>query len=99
VDASRFGLTLRVKRFGNKFAVGFFEENLDPTFRFLKLLLAFAGEGHAFFKKLHGIIERKLRALQPTHHFFQACERAFEVRFFGWFGFLGNRGIHSVSLC
>src|SRR5277367_2209122 len=88
---SRFALALGIERLWGEFAVGFFEEDFDAAFGFFELLLAFAREGHAFLEKFHGVVERKLRALESADHFFEACKRALEVRFFRRFGFLGDR--------
>jgi hypothetical protein len=53
--------------------------------------LALAGEGHAFFEKFHGVVQRKLGTFQAANHFFEAGKGTLKVRFFRWFGLLGNR--------
>src|SRR5450432_1110210 len=75
-------LAFGFKRLGRQFAVGFVQQNLDFAFRFFELLLALAGKLHALFEKLHGVVERQLRALQTSNDFFESRERTFEVRFF-----------------
>ncbi len=55
-EESRFGLPFGFEGLGNEFAIRFFEENFDAAFRLFELFLAFAGERHAFFEELHGIV-------------------------------------------
>ena len=88
--ASRFALSLGIERFSRNFAIGLFQENLHAAFCFFKLLLTFAGEGHAFFEEFHGVVQRKLRTFQAANHFFEPGKGTLKVRFFRWFGFLGN---------
>jgi hypothetical protein len=88
---SRFVLAFGIERLGDKFAIGFFQEDFDAAFGFFELLLAFAGKRDTFFKELHGLVERKLRALESADHFFEARERAFKIRLLSRFGFFGGR--------
>jgi hypothetical protein len=71
VTWSRFGLAFRVEGFGSEFAIGFLEENFDAAFGFFELFLAFAGKGDPFFEKLHGVVERELRAFKTADDFFE----------------------------
>jgi hypothetical protein len=87
---SRLALPFGIERLGREFAVGFFQEDFHAAFGFFELLLAFAGERHTFFEKFHGVVERKLRALEAADDLFEARERALKIRFFRWFGFLGD---------
>jgi hypothetical protein len=75
------------ERFGDEFAVGLLEENFDAAFGFFELLLAVAGKGDALFEKLHGLVERKLRAFEAANDLFEAREGLFEFRFLGGLGF------------
>jgi hypothetical protein len=68
--------------FGNQLAIGFLEKYFDATFGFFELLLTFAREADAFFKKLHGVVEGELRAFEFADYFFEASEGAFEIGFF-----------------
>src|SRR5205807_653367 len=77
---SRFRLPFGIKRFRRQFAVGLFEKNFHAAFRLFELLLAFPRTRDAFLEKFHGVVQRKLRALQTTHDFLQPRERALEVR-------------------
>src|SRR5215472_9425382 len=77
---SRTRLRFGFEGLGGELAIRLLEQDLDTAFGFLELLLAFAGERHAFFKELHGIIERQLRALQAADNFLEASEGFFEVR-------------------
>src|ERR1700726_3877488 len=88
---SRFVLAFGIERLGDKFAIGLFQEDFDTAFGFFELLLAFAGKRDPFFEELHGLVERKLWALQSADHFFQARERAFKIGLLGRFGFFGGR--------
>jgi hypothetical protein len=88
-SGSRVGLAFGVKGFGGEFAVGFLEENFYAAFRLFELLLAFAGEGHAFFEEFHGIVERQLGAFETADDLFETSERALKVRLLGRFGFFG----------
>lgn len=93
--ASRgFGLRFGVERFGCYLAVGFSEQDFYFTFGFFELFLAFGGEGYAFFKEFHGVVERKLRTFEFANDFFEARERALEIGLLGRFGFLGSRCVH-----
>jgi hypothetical protein len=91
VARSRFALAFRIERLGDKFAIGFFEQNFDAAFGLFELLLAFAGKGDALFEELHGIVKRKLRALEAANHLFEAREGALKVGLLGRFGFFGCR--------
>ena len=86
-----FVLAFRLEWFGRQFAIGFFQQDFDSAFRFFELLLTLAGKLHAFLEKLHGVVERQLRAFQASNDFFQARERAFEIRFFCRFRFFRCR--------
>ena len=88
---SRFALAFGIERLGGELAIGFFQQDFDATFGLFKLLLAFAGKGHAFFEKLHGIVERELRAFEAADDLFEASEGALKVRLLGRFGFFGGR--------
>ena len=66
---SRLVLFFGLERFGHQFSVGFLQQDLDAPFRFFELLLALAGELHAFLEKFHGFVQRELRAFQPPYYF------------------------------
>jgi hypothetical protein len=85
VARSRFALAFRIERLGDKFAIGFFEQDFYAALSFFELLLAFPGKRNALFEELHGIVERKLRALEAADYFFEASEGALKV------GLLGGR--------
>jgi len=89
-----FRLAFGFKGFGDDSAVGFLEKDFDFAFCFFELLLAFGGKGDSFFKKFHGVVERKLRAFQFADDFFESREAAFEVGFLGRIGFFGYRCVH-----
>jgi hypothetical protein len=59
-----------IERFGGEFAVGFCKEDFYAAFGFFELLLAFAGEGYAFFEEFHGVVERELRAFEAADDLF-----------------------------
>src|SRR6266702_3381141 len=46
---------------------------------------------YAFFEKLHGVIQRELRALQAADDFFKAGKGALEIWFLGRFRLFGGR--------
>jgi hypothetical protein len=87
------------EEFGNQLAIGFLEKYFDATFGFFELLLTFAREADAFFKKLHGVVKGELRAFQFADYFFQASEGAFKVGFFcgNCFGLFGSELIQVGS--
>jgi hypothetical protein len=87
---SRFALAFGIERLGGELAIGFFQQDFDATFGLFKLLLAFAGKGHAFFEKLHGIVEGKLGALEAADDLFKASERALKIRLLWRFGLFGG---------
>jgi hypothetical protein len=91
VSRSRLVLAFGIERFGDKSAIGFLQEDFYAAFSFFELLLAFAGKRDAFFEQLHGLVERKLRALETADYFFEARERAFKIGLLGRFGFFGGR--------
>src|SRR5579859_612582 len=95
VGASRF-VAFRIERFGGKFAVGFFEQNFHLAFGFFELLLAFTRKRDAFFKQLHGFVERKLRAFEFADDFLEPCQRALEFRLFRRFRFFRCWIVHAV---
>src|SRR5215472_278900 len=55
---SQFALPLRIKRFCDELAIRFFEQDFHAAFGFFQLLLAFSRQRHAFFKKLHRVVQR-----------------------------------------
>ncbi len=69
---SLFGLALWIEWLRHESSVRLFQKDLDFAFRFFELFLAFARKFDAFFEKLHGIVERKLRRFQSAHDFFQS---------------------------
>src|SRR6202035_5386884 len=95
---SRFVLCFGFKRLGSQLAVGFFQQNFNTPFGFFELFLALARESNAFFKKLHGIVERKLGTLEAANYFFQTREGALEIGFLGCFWFFRCRRIHASAL-
>src|SRR5437588_145120 len=95
---SRFRLPFGIKRFRRQFAVGLFEKNFHAAFRLFELLLAFPRKRDAFLEKFHGVVQRKLRALQTTHDFLQPRERALEVRLLRRFRFFLCGCIHKAHL-
>src|SRR5215831_16673096 len=95
--ASRFALPLRIERLGRKLSVSFLEEDFHPPFRLFELFLAFPRERDALFKQLHRIIQRKLRAFQSPHDFFQPRKRALEVGLLGRFRLFGCRCVHKQT--
>jgi hypothetical protein len=88
---SRFALAFRIEWLRCEFAVRFFQKDFDTAFGLFELLLAFAGQGHAFFEEFHGIVERKLRAFEPANDLFETSERALKIGFLGRLGLFGSR--------
>jgi hypothetical protein len=88
-----FRLAFGLEGFGDDSAVGFLEKDFDFAFRFFELLLAFGGKGDSFFKKLHGVVERELRAFECTNDFFETREAPFEIGLLG-VGFFGSGCVH-----
>src|SRR5262249_209834 len=66
---SRLALPLGIERLRNELAVSLLEKNLHAALGLFQLLLAFAREGDAFFKKLHRFIEGELGAFQAADDF------------------------------
>src|SRR5205085_2231034 len=66
--ASRFALPLWIERFCAQLAVRLFQKDLDAALGFFELFLAFARKRHAFLEELHGVVQRKLRALQAPQN-------------------------------
>src|SRR6266478_998797 len=95
---SRFALVLGIERLGRKFAVRFLKQNLHAPLGFLQLLLTLPRKRHAFFKELHGIVERELRALETANHFLKPRERALKVRLLRRIRFFGSGSIHAIGL-
>src|ERR1700722_15375098 len=95
---SRFGLGFGFKRLGCQFSVGFLQQNFNATFGLFQLLLAFARKSHAFFKQMHGLVERELRALQAANYLFQTREGTLKIGFLRSLCFFRYRRIHSSSL-
>src|SRR5262249_29244988 len=91
---SRF-VTFRLKRLGGDFAVSFLQKNFDFAFGFFKLFLAFTRERDALLKEPHGVIQRKLRALELADDFLEACKRLFKFRFLCRFRFSRYWIVHS----
>src|ERR1700676_908474 len=71
---SRFVLGFGFKRSGCEFSVGLLQQNFNTPFGFFQLFLALARKSHAFFKKLHRVVERELWALEAADYFFQTRE-------------------------
>src|SRR5215472_12527716 len=92
----RFGLAFGLERLGHHSAVGFFEKNFDFAFGFLELLLTLRRECNTLFEKVHGLVERKLWALELADHLFQARQGTFEIGFLGRVGFFLSRCIHAL---
>jgi hypothetical protein len=88
---SRLALPLRVKRLGGELAIGFLEEDFYAAFRFFQLFLTFTRQRYAFFKQLHGVVQRKLRAFQAADDFFQARKGTLEIWLLRWLRFFGSR--------
>jgi hypothetical protein len=88
---SLFVLTFWFEWFCGELAVGFFQKDFDAAFGFFELLLAFAGEGDAFFEELHRVVEGKLGAFEAADDLFETSERALKVGLLGWLGLFGSR--------
>ena len=88
---SRFALAFGIERLGGKLAIGLFKQNLDTALGLFELLLALAGKRYAFLEKLHGIIERELRAFKAADDLFEAGERALKIGLLGWLGLFWSR--------
>jgi hypothetical protein len=65
-----FGLAFRFEGFGDDSAVRLLEKDFDFSLSFFELFLAFGRKGDTFFKKLHGVVERELRAFKFADDFF-----------------------------
>src|SRR5258708_29215168 len=92
--SSRFALAFRFERLRQQFAVRFFQQNLNLALSFFQLFLALSRQRHAFFKKFHRFVQRKLRAFQSAHHFLQPRQRALKISLFRRFRFFLSRFIH-----
>src|SRR5437660_12344450 len=90
-SASRFGLQLGIERLCGKLAIGFLEQDFHASLRLFELFLTFTGVCNALFKQLHCVVQRKLRTFQAADDLLKAGERAFKIRLFLRFGFLGSR--------
>jgi hypothetical protein len=77
------GLFFRLERLSDEFSVGFLQQNLDAAFGFFELLLALARKLDAFLEKLHGFVERELRAFQAPDDFFEAREGLLKIGLLG----------------
>src|SRR5450759_4014407 len=88
---SRLVLGFGFKRFGCQFSVGLLQQNFNTPFGFFELFLALARKSHAFFKKLHSIVERELRTLQAANYFFQAREGTLKIWFLRYLWFFRCR--------
>src|SRR6202035_1904563 len=73
---SRFVLGFGFKWLGRQFPISLLQQNFNTSFGFFQLFLTLARKSNAFFKKLHGVVERELRALEAANHFFQTREGA-----------------------
>jgi hypothetical protein len=76
-------LFFRLERLGHQFPVRFLQQNLDAAFGFFELLLALARKLDAFLEKLHGFVERELRAFQAPDDFFEAREGLLKIGLLG----------------
>src|SRR5580704_16744248 len=76
---SQFRLTLGIEWLSAQLPVGLLQQNFDLTFRFLELFLTFTRKFNAFLKKLHRVVQRKLRRFQPANYFFQPPERFLKI--------------------
>ena len=88
---SRFVLFFGFEGFGGELAVRLLQQDFHPALGFFKLFLALARKLHSFFKKLHRLIQRELRALQLAHNFFQPRQRLFKIRLLRGFSFFNRR--------
>src|SRR6202051_5808 len=95
---SRFVLGFGFEWRGCQFSVGLLQQNFNAAFGFFQLFLAFARKRHALFKKLHGVVERELRALKPANHLFQTGEGTLEIGFLECLWFFRSRRIHASAL-
>src|ERR1700694_4416452 len=78
---ARLGLFLGfgIKWLRGQLAAGLLEPNFPFALGLFQVFLAIAGELHAFLEKFHGLVERKVRALQLSDDFFQARQRMLEI--------------------
>jgi len=95
---SRFVLGFGFKRLWREFPVSLLQQNFDTPFGFFELFLALARKSHALFKKVHGLVERELRALETANYLFQTREGALKIRFLGCLWFFRCRRIHASAL-
>jgi hypothetical protein len=95
--ALRVALSFGLEGFGGELAIGFLQQNFHAGLGFFQLLLTFAGKAHAFLKQLHGLVERKLRAFELAHNFFETPEGALKIWLFGRVRFFRSSLIHGIS--
>src|SRR6266849_9523653 len=93
---SRVALALGLEALRNHLSVSLLQQYLHEAFRLFQLLLALPRKLHAFLKQLHRLVQRKLRALQPPHHFLQPRQRTLKIWLLRRFWFFRYRLIHSV---
>src|ERR1035437_4518947 len=90
----RLFLGFGIEWLGSHLAADLLEQDFHFAFGLLQVFLAVSRELHAFFEQFHGFIERKVRALQLPHDFFQARRRVFEIRFLRGRGLFRRCWIH-----
>src|ERR1700676_3295819 len=87
-------LGVGIERLRGQLAAGLLQQNFYFALGLFQVFLAIAGELHAFLEKFHGLVKRKVRALQLSHDFFQARQRMFEIGLLGGIGLFRRCWIH-----
>src|ERR1700676_2596574 len=95
-EVVRLGLLLAsgIEWFRSQFAASFLQKNFHFSLGLFQMLLAIARELHAFLEQFHGVVERKIVALQLSYDLFQARQRMLEIGLFGGLRFFRRCLIH-----
>src|SRR5712692_3686519 len=82
---------------GDHLPVGLLQQNLHAAFSLFELLLALSRKLDAFFKQLHGFIERELGVFESLRDLFQAGQRALKIGLLGWLRFFARCWVHFLA--
>src|SRR6266853_4780342 len=74
-----FFLGFGIEWLRGQLAASLLKQNFHFALGLFQVFLAIARELHAFLEQFHGLVERKVRALQLLHDFFQTRQRMLEI--------------------
>jgi len=74
-----FFLGFGIEWLRGQLAASLLKQNFHFALGLFQMFLAIARELHPFLEQFHGLVERKVRALQLLHDFFQARQRMLEI--------------------